>query len=52
MEEKMFTESDVKEAIRIVLQDWLDNEHGTIATQSEIDEYYKKLLDKLNGEKA
>ncbi len=52
MEEKKFTESDVKEAIKLVLQDWLDNEHGTKATQEEIDDYYKKLLDKLNGEKA
>lgn len=50
--EKQFTPDDIKEAIRIVLQDWLDNEHGTIAEQDEIDEYYKKFLDKINEPKA
>ena len=45
MEQKRFTESDIKEAIRIVLQDWLDNEHGTIAQPEFINEYYKELLE-------
>lgn len=41
---KLFNENDIKEAIRIVLQDWLDNEHGTNATLQSIEEYYEKFM--------
>lgn len=47
----MFYQADIKEAIRIVLQDWLDNEHGTTATQEHIDEYYQKLSKWKEGQK-
>lgn len=42
--EKQFTPDDIKEAIRIVLQDWLDNEHGTNATLQSIEEYYEQFM--------
>lgn len=42
--EKQFTSDDIKEAIRIVLQSWLDNEHGTTATLQNIEDYYKQFM--------
>lgn len=49
--EKKFTELDVKEAIRMVLQDW-NSSGGEIVTQKAIEDYYNWLLEKLNGEKV
>lgn len=42
---KQFSKDDIKEAIRIVLQDWLDNEHGTTATLQEIEKYYERFME-------
>lgn len=40
---KLFNETDIKESIRLVLQDWLDNEHGTIVREQDIEEYFNKV---------
>lgn len=46
----IFNEADIKEAIRMVLQEWLDNEHGTLVLQKDIDEYYNRLLNWKAGQ--